>query len=510
MTTFISRSYLRSTIGLLPMALFTLVLLGLVVMRLEMGVVVPFWLAWTIGLCWMLLFVDLLLRFEVVKQVGGLLVLLFVVLILVGALVPYEQAEKAPRVASEQLTYAFESTWNAVYQGQLFKKFSPKQMTIDSLRSIADINPFRTGKMVLFGLLGFFVGVSYLFPVTPPGRRVEERATALRYVHRLLVVAGVLGAFALHVELLQVLTRTRTLQGVNAIENLFGVWAGLALFVPIQFVYAWLADHRRRGSPRFNVLGVGVDAADMTDCIARFESIIRADPPAPTPAMACALGVAGIISARRDPKLQHILNRSVLNTADGMPLVWLGKLYGYRHIERVYGPDLLRDVCAYSADKGWRHYFYGAAPGIVDKLKIKLEEKYPGIQVVGTHCPPFRPLTEEEERALLAEVEQAKPDIFWIGISTPKQLYMMDEFRRKLSCKIICPVGYAFDVNAGVEMDAPDWIKYAGLQWLHRGIKQPRLWKRYLPDNPRFVFEVCLQILRLKKYPMATAEGGDG
>lgn len=138
----------------------------------------------------------------------------------------------------------------------------------------------------------------------------------------------------------------------------------------------------------------------------------------------------------------------------------------------------------------------------MEKLQAELERKHPDIQIVGIKCPPFRPLTADEERALVAEIAAVKPDIFWIGISTPKQLYLMDAFRQKLDCKIICPVGYAFDVNAGVEIDAPDWVKYAGLQWLHRGIKQPRLWKRYLPDNPRFVFEVLLQILRLKKYPM--------
>lgn len=138
----------------------------------------------------------------------------------------------------------------------------------------------------------------------------------------------------------------------------------------------------------------------------------------------------------------------------------------------------------------------------MEKLKEELERRHPAIRIAGIQCPPFRPLTQEEEAELVEEVARLKPDIFWIGISTPKQLYLMDHLRDKLDCKIICPVGYAFDVNAGVEIDAPDWIKYAGLQWLHRAIKQPRLWKRYLPDNPRFVLEVLLQIFRLRKYPM--------
>ncbi|MDF7799790.1 WecB/TagA/CpsF family glycosyltransferase [Pontiellaceae bacterium B1224] len=311
---------------------------------------------------------------------------------------------------------------------------------------------------------------------------------------------------------------------------------------------------------RFNILGVGIDAVNMDDCLELFREIIEheagsMEPGASSnsklqtansaymypsqdetgslemgdvsqtlksdighwtseifklssglwtklPAMTTAMGVAGIVESRRKQKLQRILNESVLNTPDGMPLVWLGRLFGQRQIERVYGPDLLRDACAYGEDKGWRHYFWGAAPGIVEKLKEVLEVKHPKIQISGICCPPFRPLTAEEEDALVEEVNASNTDVFWIGISTPKQLYFMDHIRDRLKCKIICPVGYAFDVNAGVEKDAPDWIKYAGLQWLHRGIKQPRLWKRYIPDNPMFVLKVFAQILHLKKFPM--------
>ncbi|HSR87984.1 MAG TPA: WecB/TagA/CpsF family glycosyltransferase, partial [Pontiella sp.] len=224
------------------------------------------------------------------------------------------------------------------------------------------------------------------------------------------------------------------------------------------------------------------------------------------PAMTTAMGVAGIVESRRNQKLQRILNESVLNTPDGMPLVWLGKLFGYRDMDRVYGPDLLRDVCAYGADKGWRHFFYGAAPGIVEKLKAVLEERHPDIQISGIYCPPFRPLTAKEEAEVVEMVNRSDTDIFWIGISTPRQLYFMDQIRDRLNCSIICPVGYAFDVNAGVEKDAPDWVKVAGLQWIHRGIKQPRLWKRYLPDNPTFVMKVLAQMLHLNKFPMFVHE----
>jgi N-acetylglucosaminyldiphosphoundecaprenol N-acetyl-beta-D-mannosaminyltransferase len=498
------KRFLSHIAVLFPLFFLTLLLLVLVAVKVLDGVLVPTWVAWIVGLGWAIMAMDYAIRFELFKQIGGLFIILLVLILLIGSLMPLQHIQAAPRLASDQLVEAFESTWNAVYQGKLFRDFSPKQIIGDTLRGFGQIDPFRGGRMFLLAAFGFSLPASLLFPYEPPKRRSLHSARV--YWLRLAVLVFAAGIFAVHLELLQVLTRTRTVSMYNLVENLMGVWLGFVLFVPVQWGYALLAERRRHESSRFNVLGVGVDAVNLGDCCTTFEQIIVSDPSPMEPAMACALGVAGIVAARRNPKLQSILNHCVLNTPDGMPLVWLGKLYGYEQIERVYGPDLLRDICAYSQGKGWTHYFYGAAPGIVEKLKAELERRYPRIRIVGTKCPPFRPLEDDEELELIAEIDALKPDIFWIGISTPKQLYLMDHFRRKLNCKIICPVGYAFDVNAGVEVDAPDWIKYSGLQWLHRGIKQPRLWKRYLPDNPRFVFEIVLQLLRLRKYPMLGCE----
>jgi N-acetylglucosaminyldiphosphoundecaprenol N-acetyl-beta-D-mannosaminyltransferase len=487
-----------------PLAIFTTLLLALVSIREVEGVVTPLWMAWLIGLAWVVMAMDYLIRFEMFKQIGGVVIFTLGALLLIGALVPLQSVERYPLIASDHLASTFESTWNAVYQGRLFESFSPKMIILDFLRSLESVNLLRGGKMFAFGLLGFLMGLTFMFPISPawvytqPGRR----RTHLAYWQRCLLVAAVGVIFAVQVELLQILSPSRSVRLFNLMENSLGVIMGLMVYVPVQLGYTMLADLRKRGSARFNVLGVGVDAVDMDDCINRFGDMIATPARGGRPHMTSALGVAGVVEARRNPKLQRILNESSLNTPDGMPLVWLGKLFGYQYIQRVYGPDLLRDLCAHSVDAGWTHYFYGSAPGVAEKLKQVLESKHAGIRVVGTYCPPYRPLTPDEEAELIADVARVKPDIFWVGISTPKQLYFMDHMRDKLACKIICPVGYAFDVNAGIETDAADWIKYAGLQWLHRAIKQPRLWKRYLPDNPRFVWEVLLQILHLRKYPM--------
>jgi N-acetylglucosaminyldiphosphoundecaprenol N-acetyl-beta-D-mannosaminyltransferase len=535
-----TKELINGALRFLPLLLFSVMLLGLLLIRITAGMVLPPWGSWGFGLCWGLMAFGYLVRAELFKHIGGFAVTLLAVLILSGALIPKEQVSRYPQIAAEQMVRNLESTWDAVYTGNIFERYSLKQQLINYGASLGHLDPFRHGKMILFGLLGFAMAVCYLFPLEPPrplvgsrksklkGQRSEGLTSDLRhptsgkrigisaYATRFVILLLYGSVFAIQVELLQVLSPTRLVTGSSILDSCFGLLAGLLVFVPVHFFYSFLAEHRAKGSPRFNVLGVGVDAVNMADCLRRFEEIIENGKPGvssnneypitnnshPKPVMTSALGVAGIMEARRNPKMQRILNESVLNTPDGMPLVWLGKLFGYQNIERVYGPDLLRDVCAYSASKGWKHFFYGAAPGIVEKLKEELEKKNPGIQIAGIYCPPFRPLTPEEESGLIAQVAEAGPDIFWIGISTPKQLYFMDQMRDKLDCKIICPVGYAFDVNAGVQEDAPDWAKYSGFQWLHRAIKQPRLWKRYLPDNPRFVFDAALQILHLRKYPM--------
>jgi N-acetylglucosaminyldiphosphoundecaprenol N-acetyl-beta-D-mannosaminyltransferase len=253
--------------------------------------------------------------------------------------------------------------------------------------------------------------------------------------------------------------------------------------------------------PTFSVLGVRTHAINMDGAIQAFRHAIEHE----LKVYSHALGVAGVMEAVRNPYLCGVLNQSFLNTPDGMPLVWLGRHFGFAGIDRVYGPDLLREVCRYSADKGWRHFFYGAGPGVAPLLKQKMEERFPGIQVVGTYTPPFRDLTEEELTALCAQVEAARPDIFWISLSTPRQVYFMRQHLERINAHVLCAVGYAFDVNAGLKRDAPHWIRNSGFQWLHRLINEPRLWRRYFRDNPRFLADIFLQLTGLRKYPLPVA-----
>jgi N-acetylglucosaminyldiphosphoundecaprenol N-acetyl-beta-D-mannosaminyltransferase len=214
----------------------------------------------------------------------------------------------------------------------------------------------------------------------------------------------------------------------------------------------------------------------------------------------CVTGVHGVMESQSDPALAEIHNRSFLTVPDGMPLVWLGKLHGQGSMGRVYGPDFMIELCSRAAERGYSVYLYGGGPGVADDLKTALERKCSGIRVVGTCTPPFRPLNQEEEAMLVARVAELQPDIIWVGLSTPKQERFMARYMPILRTKLMVGVGAAFDIHTGRINDSPKVMKACGLQWLHRLCQEPRrLWRRYLLNNPRFLFKVARQSLRSSK-----------
>jgi N-acetylglucosaminyldiphosphoundecaprenol N-acetyl-beta-D-mannosaminyltransferase len=216
----------------------------------------------------------------------------------------------------------------------------------------------------------------------------------------------------------------------------------------------------------------------------------------------CVTGVHGVMESQSNPELKKVLNEAFLNVPDGMPMTWIGHKQGLSAMDRVYGPDLMLEVCRRSVEKGYTHFLFGGQPGVVEDLKGCLEKKFPGLRVVGTFTPPFRPMNDEETASLRRQLEASPPDFFWVGISTPKQERFMAENLDRLPVKIMLAVGAAFDVNTGRIHDAPRWMKRAGLQWLHRLCQDPRrLWKRYLINNPRFAWNILLQFTGLRKFP---------
>ena len=248
---------------------------------------------------------------------------------------------------------------------------------------------------------------------------------------------------------------------------------------------------------RSNVLGIGISIINLQTALAAIAEAVRER----RKGYICVTGVHGVTEAQEDPAFRKILNGAFLNTPDGMPMVWMSRLTGFNGIDRVYGPDLMLDVFQWSERSGCRHFFYGGAPGVADELKARLTARFPKVQVVGTYCPPFRPLNAEEEAALRAQVAAAKPDMLWVGLSTPKQERFMAEYLSKLDTTLMVGVGAAFDFHAGRVKQAPRWMQRSGLEWFYRLCSEPkRLWKRYLRNNPLFVGRALLQLTGLRRY----------
>src|SRR5580692_13205944 len=136
---------------------------------------------------------------------------------------------------------------------------------------------------------------------------------------------------------------------------------------------------------RVNVLGVGVHAINMEQAVAAIDHAVRNR----HKGYVCVTGVHGVMEAQSDSGFKEILNNSLLTTPDGMPTVWVGRLQGFRQMDRVYGPDLMLEVCRLSEERGYTHFFYGGNHGVAEKLAEALRMRYPGLNIVGTTTPPF-------------------------------------------------------------------------------------------------------------------------
>lgn len=258
-----------------------------------------------------------------------------------------------------------------------------------------------------------------------------------------------------------------------------------------------------------DVLGVpiaAVNRARAADCI---ETWIRER----RRTFVTVTGVHGVMESQDHPDVAAAHRAAGMCVPDGMPMVWAGKLDGKKQIGRVYGPDLMLEVCRRSVDRGYTHFFYGGRDGVPDLLRDKLEARFPGLRVVGTKSPPFRSLDATEEEELRRTIERLKPDVLWVGLSTPKQERWMAAHVGRLDAPVMIGVGAAFDMHAGLLRQAPRWMQASGLEWLFRLCMEPRrLWRRYLGNNPRFVARMLGQWLgnttaRRRNEPTPTGRG---
>jgi len=207
-----------------------------------------------------------------------------------------------------------------------------------------------------------------------------------------------------------------------------------------------------------------------------------------------------VIAGKRNAKIKKAVNASNLSVPDGISVVLLARLKG-RHIERrVYGPDLMLEFLKLAEIRGYSNFFYGTTQNTLDLLINNLKTRFPKLKVVGIYAPPFRPLSEAEDKVIVETINKASPDVVWVGLGTPKQQLWMYEHKDRLNVPVMVGVGAAFDFLAGTKLQAPRWIRDNGFEWLFRLITEPkRLWRRYLIDGSLFIYYAGIELF-LKRF----------
>jgi N-acetylglucosaminyldiphosphoundecaprenol N-acetyl-beta-D-mannosaminyltransferase len=246
---------------------------------------------------------------------------------------------------------------------------------------------------------------------------------------------------------------------------------------------------------RVNVLGVGVSAVNIPTALDQVAAWIESG----DRCYVCFCTVNTVMECRRSETLREVLNRAGMVTPDGMPLVWLSRR---RHpeVSRVYGPDFMLAELERSVGAGHRHFLYGGSGGVTSRLASKMLARFPGLEIVGALEPPFAPLEELCTAETAAEINASGADVVWVGIGSPKQERWMAAMRPMLKAPVLLGVGAAFDFHSGAVRQAPPLVRRSGLEWLFRLATQPRrLWRRYLVDNPWFIWEVALQGLGVRR-----------
>lgn len=280
------------------------------------------------------------------------------------------------------------------------------------------------------------------------------------------------------------------------------LWRRYLIGNPLFF---WRLLRERFGARRIgqssDVLGVHVSPINMSMALATLDEWIAGREPH---YVTVAPGHS-VMDAYHDPELRRIVNASGMVTPDGMSVVWALRLKGYKHVSRVYGPDLMLALCGAGVAKGHRHFLYGGEPGVSDLLKRKLTERFPGLAICGTYTPPFGDLGVDEDRAVVNVLNAAGPDVVWVGLSSPKQERWMAAHRSRLQAPVLIGVGAAFDFLSGRKPQAPHWMQVAGLEWAFRLVVEPRrMWPRYR-QYPRYVLLVLAELLGLRQPPQPGA-----
>lgn len=241
--------------------------------------------------------------------------------------------------------------------------------------------------------------------------------------------------------------------------------------------------------PTCNILGVNIAAIDMVRLLDYLDNNIRdlsGD-------YICVSNVHTTVTAYEDEEYRKVQNGGIMAIPDGGPLSAVGQKRGFKNMKRTTGPSLMGEIFKISAAKRYRHYFYGSTDETLEKLYAVLTETYPGIQIAGMYSPPFRPMTEEEDKKVVERINETKPDFVWVGLGAPKQEKWMAAHQGRVNGLMI-GVGAGFDYYAGNIERAPEWMQKSNLEWVYRLLQDPRrLFGRYWHTNTKFIWNAVVK-----------------
>ena len=241
--------------------------------------------------------------------------------------------------------------------------------------------------------------------------------------------------------------------------------------------------------PTCNIMGVNIAAINMDWLLDFTDKNIKEL----SGDYMCVSNVYTTVTSYEDSEYCAIQNGGIMAIPDGGPLSTVGRKRGFQNMERTTGPSYMGEIFKISAEKGYRHYFYGSTEETLEKLYQELEKFYPGIQVAGMYSPPFRPMTAEEDAAVVKCINETESDFVWVGLGAPKQEKWMAAHQGKV-IGFMVGVGAGFDYFAGNIDRAPEWMQKANLEWVYRLLQDPkRLFKRYLVTNSKFIWNAVVR-----------------
>jgi len=253
-------------------------------------------------------------------------------------------------------------------------------------------------------------------------------------------------------------------------------------------------------NPTLQILGLSMDCISYREMMDRFDHWIAGNH-----ARAFSVALVNVnccVSALLDPNVRSVYHRADLRGLDSMPFTYLARLLKNPSSDRLYAPDMMLKLAEHSAERGYKFFLYGGAPGAPEAMSAYLRKKYPNVSVVGMYSPPFRAMSDEEDEEACRMIRESGANILWVGLGSPKQDIWIENHRARLPGMIVIAAGATFDFFAGIIQQAPPWIRSSGFEWLYRLFQDPvRLWKRYTVYNVLFLVALGLEtfgLLRLE------------